>query len=350
MIPLFKPHMPPLPAMDDVLHGGMLAYGEFVARFEAQLAQYFSSNVIAVNSFSNAIWVTLAALGLHAGDTVIASPMACLASTQPLVAYGLRVVFADVDPDRGTLCPDDVRRRITAHVKGIIHNHFCGYPGYIDEINAIGSENGIPVIDDCIEAFGSEYRGNKLGCCGGAAAYFALSPVRIPNTVEGGAVAFKDKMAYERSLLLRDHGIDRKRFRDDLGEIDPDYDINYIGYDAMMSNVNGYIGSVQMEHVPKLLQAQRAQALCWNAELSEAEYKPIKTTACLPNYWVYGILAQNKRSCIEHFRKRGFYASGVHVDNSAYSIFAPQSHLPGVKEFYSRFVALPCGWWMEERK
>ena len=49
-----------------------------------------------------------------------------------------------------------------------------------------------------------------------------------------------------------------------------------------------------------------------------------------------------------NFRGKGFYASGVHLPNNYYSVFGSQEKLPGVKEFYSKFIALPCGWWCEQ--
>ena len=90
-------------------------------------------------------------LGLKYGDEVLASPMGCLVSTQPYASMGFKIKWCDIDTVTGTLDPDSVRAKITPNTKAIIHNHFCGYPGYIDEINSIGREYGIPIIDDGIE-------------------------------------------------------------------------------------------------------------------------------------------------------------------------------------------------------
>lgn len=351
MIPLLKPYMPELPEMDSILHSGALAYGSYTKAFEEKLRAWFGTPyVLAVNTFASAVSVALTTLGIVPGDEVIASPMACLVSTQPYLAAGLSVRWADVDPDRGTLDPESVRARITPNTKAIIHNHFCGYPGYIDEINAIGKELGIPVIDDGIECFGSRYKGKKIGVCGTDVTVFALSAVRIPNCVDGGVVIFKDPALYQKALLVRDSGIDRSRFRDDIGEISPLCDISLVGYSAMMSNVNGYIGAKQMENADLLLEKQQKQAQKWAEIIKNTPgCKPVSLEEGTPNYWVYGILAEHKRETILRFRELGYYASGVHINNNIYSAFGPQDvALPGVDAFYSRFVALPCGWWMEE--
>ena len=94
-----------------------------------------------------------------------------------------------------------------------------------------------PVIDDCIEAFGSEYKGHKLGNVGTDITIFSFNPVRLPNTIDGGAVVFKNKEYYNKCLLVRDAGIDRSRFRDDIGEINPKCDTKLIGHSATMGEV-----------------------------------------------------------------------------------------------------------------
>lgn len=350
MIPLFKPYMPDLPEMESLLHSGALAYGNYTKRFEEKLKEYFGTPyLIVTNSFNTAISVALTTLEIVPGDDVIASPMACLASTQPYLSSGLNVRWADVDPQTGTLSPDSVQEQITQKTKAIVHNHFCGYPGYIDEINAIGRKQGIPVIDDGIECFGSEYKGKKIGNCGTDVTIFSLTAVRFCNCIDGGVIIFGDEDLYKKSLLVRDCGIDRSRFRDELGEISSDCDISLIGYSATMSNVNGYIGLKQMEVVDDLIRKHREQAEKWrNLYGFQSELIPVYRKGCKPNYWVFGILTDDKVETIKSFRKMGYFASGVHIRNDNYSAFGNQNvALPGVDEFNKSFVALPCGWWME---
>ncbi len=355
MIPLYKPYMPSeLPEIGAILHSGALAYGKYGKEFEQRLSTYLGvEQLITVNSFNSAVLVALITLGIKTGDEIIASPMACLASNQPFVTIGAKVIWADVDPKTGTLSPDSVKQKITSRTKAIFHNHFGGYPGHIDEINAIGKEFGIPTVDDAIEAFGSEYKGRKIGNTGTDVTIFSFQAVRLPTTIDGGAIVFKDKNTFEKSLLVRDSGVDRRYFRDTIGEINPEFDITVPGFGATMSDVNSYIGIQQMNDLDKLLDRQRENANSWNTiihnqfpqhELINSQEKN------LPNYWVYGILAENKVNAINKIRELGYYASGVHYPNNFYSVFGKHVSLPGVDEFYSKFVALPCGWWFNLNK
>ena len=348
MIPLYKPHMPDLPLIGEILNSGKLAYGTYGKNFESSLGSYLHNDrVITTNAYNMAILVVMSTLNIKPGDSVIASPMTCLASSQPLLSMGINIIWSDINPKTGTLCPENVKKNITKNCKAIIHNHFCGHVGFIDEINAIGKKYGIPVIDDCIEAFGSEYRGKKLGNVGTDVTIFSFNPVRLPNTIDGGAVVFKDEEFYNKSLFVRDAGIDRTRFRDDIGEINPKCDIELIGHSATMGEVSSYIGIKQMEKVDSLINKQRDNAAFWDSKLiGNHDLKPLKNENANPNFWVYGVLAKNKRQTILKYRDLNYYASGVHINNNNYTVFKNEkSHLPGVIEFDNHFVALPSGWW-----
>lgn len=348
MVPLYKPYMPELPLIDEILHSGNLAYGKYGRAFEQKIADYFGTNhVIITCSFNMAIATVISTLDITHGDEVIASPMACLASTQPFASFGVKIKWADIDPKTGTLDPEDVRRKITIKTKAIIHNHFCGYVGYINEINKIGREYGIPVIDDGIEAFGSLYRGQKVGNCGTDITIFSFNAVRIPSTIDGGAVIFHNKQLFEKSKLVRDCGIDRSIFRDDIGEINRKCDITLTGHSATMNDVNAYIGLCQMNDIQDVIDKQRVQAQKWDERFSNTSAITILGRKdILSNYWVYGILVKDKRQTILDFREEGYYASGVHINNNIYSVFGAQPELSGVNEFFSHYVAIPCGWWM----
>lgn len=345
MISLFKPYMPQqLPEMENILQSGQLAFGKWGREFEQQLRNYIGvENLMTSCNFSTAIQIAVTTLDLKPGDEVLVSPMSCLNSTMPLRSFGLKVVWADIDPCTGTLNPESVEEHITKKTKLIFHNHFCGYIGYVDEINAIGKKYGIPVLDDCVEAFGSKYKGRVAGNLGTDISIFSFQTVRLPNTIDGGAICFKDKALYEKSLIIRDQGIRRNLFRDADGEISPECDIYMRGFAGTMSDVNSYIGCLQMEVLSELLKKQIINAAKWREKGIECS---LLRDEIEPNFWVYGILVDNKREQLRQYKADGYGCSGVHLPNSYYSIFGSQGQLPGITEFYNKYLAIPCGWWM----
>ena len=352
MIPLFKPYMPTsLPELETILHSGALSYGKWGRLFETKLGEYIGeSKIITVNSYNSAMLVALSVIGIKAGDEIIASPMSCLASNQPFITQGAKVVWADIDPNTGALSPESVRSKISSKTKAIFHNHFCGYVGCIDEVNAIAKEYGIIVVDDAIEAFGSEYKGNKVGNTGADMTVFSFQTVRLPNTIDGGAIAFKSQEHYEKALLVRDYGIDRTNFRTSNAEINPACDISIPGFGCTLSEMNSYIGCLQMEKIVELIQIQRQNAVHWKKIIEQKYANSLflgVNSEQLANNWVFGFLNPNKSLLIKQFRKEGFYASSVHLPNNLYSVFGEFVELKGVEEFFSKFIALPCGWWFD---
>ncbi|MBT0573047.1 DegT/DnrJ/EryC1/StrS family aminotransferase [Riemerella anatipestifer] len=354
MIPIFKPYMPQNIEQETmrILNSGQLAYGKYGVIFEQKLSQYIENDyMLTTITYNHSLLLVLSLLNLKQGDEVIACPVSCLASNQPFVVRGIKVIWADVDPYSGMLDLESVRKQITAKTKAIFNNLYCGYAGNLDEVYQLGKEYGVYVVDDCIEAFGTVYKGKKVGNTGADITVFSFQSVRLPNTIDGGAIAFKDKELYNKAYLIRDYGIERSKFRLSNGEINPGCDISIEGYGATMSELNSFIGIKQMENLPLLLKKQKQNALYWkeyfqeNRKVDNLEIYE----GCEPNYWVYGVLAKEKKKFIDEMRSKGYYASGVHINNNIYSIFNNNGELKGVDEFMSKFVALPCGWWFSNR-
>lgn len=148
--------------------------------------------------------------------------------------------------------------------------------------------------------------------------------------------------------MARDYGIERANFRLENGEINPNCDISIEGYGATMSEINSYIGLEQMKHIENLLEKQRQNALIWDVKiLAFKGVSAIRLTAnTKPNYWVYGVLCDNKMEVLDGFRKEGWYATGVHINNNLYSVFKNCEQLKGVNEFMNKYLAIPSGWWV----
>lgn len=354
MEPLFKPYMPKeiTTEMNEILYSGKLVYGKWGRLFEQELQnQLGNHNVLATNSYASAINIAFTTLGIGRGDEVVMSPMCCLQSTQPLLALGIEIIWADIDPDTGTLCPDSVKNKITPNTKAIFHNHHLGYVGYVSEINELAKEKGLLVIDDCIDGTGGTYQNIKIGNIGSDATVISFSAVRLPNAINGGAVIFNNDEYMSLAYKTRDLGIDRSIFRNSRGEININCDISTLGFAAAINEINAYIAYKQMNDLEDLLNKQQRNAQKWESviEKEKLNCQPLKKVEeTKPIYWVFGLLSDDRDSMIDYFRKKGFYASQVHLNNNIYSVFNKQEDLKGVNEFYNNFFAVPCGWWIDK--
>ncbi|WHF53060.1 DegT/DnrJ/EryC1/StrS family aminotransferase [Chryseobacterium gotjawalense] len=352
MIPIYKPFMPEniTEGINEILYSGQLAYGKKYGReFEKSLSQFIGNpNILTTATYNQALMMVLSILDLKPGDEIIASPVSCLASNQPFAVKNLEIKWIDVDPKTSAMDISQLKSLITKDTKAIFNNLFCGYAGELDEVYNVAKEFGIPVIDDCIEAFGTEYKGKKTGNTGADMTVFSFQTVRVPNTIDGGAIAFNNKAFYEKAKLVRDYGIERANFRLENGEINPNCDISIEGYGATMSEINSYIGLKQMKEIESLFAKQKANAEKWNSHFeNQLDAKALKISKNVnPNYWVYGVLAENKTEFLQQMKDNGFYATGVHINNNIYSVFNNNKDLPGVNEFMKKYVAIPSGWWV----
>lgn len=353
MIPIYKPFMPEnlKEGINDILYSGQLAYGKYGKEFEKTLSAYIGNpHILTTATYNQALLMVLSILDLKPGDEIIASPVSCLASNQPFAVKGLKIKWVDVDPESGMMDIDYLKKIISSDTKAIFNNLFCGYAGELDEVYQLGKEFGIPIIDDCIEAFGTEYKGKKTGNTGADITVFSFQTVRLPNTIDGGAIAFKNDKFFEKAKLVRDYGINRSTFRLENGEINPNCDISVEGYGATMSEINSLIGIHQMKEIKVLLETQKANAKKWNEFFgSQTHVKSLNINENVnPNFWVYGILADDKTEFLQQIKEKGFYATGVHINNNIYSVFNNQQELRGVNEFMKNYVAIPSGWWFKK--
>ena len=358
MVPLFKPYMPK-DILEDLefktlIYSGHLINGHYKQLFTDALIEFIGNkNVILCSSFFDAQSIIIKVLGLKAGDEVILSPLSCLRSSTPFVFYGLHIVWADIDPDTGTLDPESVEKQITKNTKLIVHNQHLGYTGYIDEINAIGKIYGIPVLDDCLDGIGGIYKGRNIGSCGTDFTIASFDPVRLPNAVNGACIITEKKGTYHECLAASDLYIDRTEFRLDTGEINPDYDITRIGLSSSFSEIHAYLGYKQISDLKPLLSKRLKNAQAWDVFFENNKQLgavPIGNKDGIPNYWVYGFKTKVKEQLYSYFKLKNYEISEVHFPNHNYSIFNNKPILSGVDEFYKTFLALPCGWWIEDEK
>jgi len=350
MIPLFKVFMPDEVSQNigSVITSGNLAYGEYTKKFEDEL-KFFVGNPYILAISGNSVFFALKLLDIKEGDEVIVSPMSCLMTTQPIVYAGAKIVWADIDPYTGSLDPEDVKKKITSKTKAIIHYHWAGYPGYIDEINIVAKENGMVVIEDATESFGAEYKGKKLGNTGTDIVCYSFTPVRLPNAIDGGGIAFKNIELFKKASLMRDLGIDRSKFRDGLGEISENCDISTIGDSSAMNNISGFVGLSQMKYLNELYLKQRNNAKQWEKYFNNNKSVTMLKNRdnIVPSYWGYTILSDDRDILLAKFRKQGFYASKMHLRNDLYSVFKSSAKdLKGINEFSNKQLNLPCGWWI----
>lgn len=345
-IPLFNVVLPPeqdlIPRLRDVLYSGQISEGEPVVEFEKKFAIFAGlPNVLSFYSGTAALHGALVLAGVHTGDEVISTPMTAEPTNMAIRHAGGTIVWADVDPANGNMCPDSVAERLTPRTRAIMVVHYGGIPVSMYRIRQIAEAAGIPVIEDAAHALGARYGGQPIGALS-EYAMFSLQAIKHMTTVDGGMLACKNSADLARGRAFRWFGIDRHAPRTEV-------DVSTVGYKYHMNNVNATIGLVQLDHIRPVVERHISNGRYFDAALrgiagvetcrwdDEAE----------PSYWFYTVLSERRDDLSRYLTENGIGNSQCHRRNDDHSVFASSRRdLPGLDSFYGRMLHLPCGWWV----
>lgn len=170
---------------------------------EQQLQKMFDCpNVIVMTSGKAALISALTALGVGPGDEVIVPAYTYIATAMAVTAVGAIPVICEVD-ETLTMCPEDVKRKISPYTKALIPVHIQGFPCNMDALCEIAREHNLYILEDACQADGGSYHGKRLGTIGDAGA-LSFNQYKIICCGEGGAMFAKDREVYNRALIYHD--------------------------------------------------------------------------------------------------------------------------------------------------
>jgi dTDP-4-amino-4,6-dideoxygalactose transaminase len=202
----------------DVLSGFVGCGGKFfnggseVNALEALWAKtYGFGHAISTNSWTTGLQVAVGAIGIEPGDEVICPPYTMSATATSVLFYGGIPIFADIDPERFTIDPASIEKKITSRTKAIMAVHLFGYSADMDLIVGIARKYGLKVIEDAAQAPGVFYRNRPVGAIGDIGG-FSLNFHKHIHTGEGGVLVTNDATLALRSQLIRNHGENATEF------------------------------------------------------------------------------------------------------------------------------------------
>jgi UDP-2-acetamido-2-deoxy-ribo-hexuluronate aminotransferase len=190
-----------------VLDHGQYIMGPEVAELEERLAAYVGArHCITVASGTEALLISLMAMGLKSGDEVITTPFTFAATAEMIVLLGGTPVFADIEPDTCNIDASLIETKITDRTRAIMPVSLYGQCADMDEINAIAARHGLTVIEDAAQSFGAGYKGRKscnlstFGCT----SFFPSKPLGCYG--DGGAIFTSDNALAQACREIRIHG------------------------------------------------------------------------------------------------------------------------------------------------
>lgn len=289
-------------AIQEVIESGAFAGGPFVQRFEQEFAAYCGCKyAIGVGNGTDALWLTLLALGVGEGDEVITVPNTFVATAEAISYCKAQPVFVDADEITFTLDPAELEKCLTPRTKAIIPVHLFGQPANMDPILQFARAYGLFVIEDAAQAHGALYDGRKAGTMGDAGCFSFYPGKNLGAFGEAGAVVTNNTDLAEKIRVLRDHGQSRK------------YHHTLIGWNCRMDGIQAAVLSVKLHHLDQANLLRRQHASFYNEAFAGIHdvATPVEADYARHVYHIYAIRVQ-ERDEIRRFLEAKGIGCGVH--------------------------------------
>lgn len=327
-----------------VLDHGQYIMGPEVAELEGRLAGFTGArHCITVSSGTEALVISLMALGIKPGDEVITTPFSFIATAEAIVLLGATPVFVDVEAGTCNLDHRLLEARITPRTRAIIPVSLYGQPADMDEINAIAERHGLAVIEDAAQSFGATYRGRKscnlstIGCT----SFFPSKPLGCYG--DGGAIFTSDDTLASAMREIRVHGQSRR------------YVHTRIGVGGRMDTLQCAIVLTKLERFEWEIEQRQRAAACYDELLAsmlagEPDHM-LEPVGCRPDrtsvYAQYTVLVPRRERLQEVLHAAGI-PTAVHypvpIDRQpAYAQWASPGGCPVAASLAHEVLSLPMG-------
>ncbi len=311
-----------LNAVISVLKAGQLSQGPKVREFEQKLASFIGKKkALAVSSGSAALHLALLALGIKKDDEVIIPSFVCSAVLNSINYTGATAVLVDIDPLTFNMSVEAAKRAITRKTKAIIVPHMFGCPAEIDKL----SELGIPVIEDCAQSVGANFKGKRVGSFG-LLSVFSFYATKVMATAEGGMVLSDSEDLMSRIKDLREY----------------DHKDDYImRYNYKMTDIQAALGLSQLSFLEKLIDRRREIAARYFQEFKNCDFTlPVWKEG--KDHIYYRFVIKTKEDSSEYIEK--FHQKKVMCRRPVYiplHVYLNLSGFPHTQEAWNKTISIP---------
>ena len=228
---------------------GRFILGPEVGELEREFAQHVGAPfAISVANGTDALILSLLALGVGPGDEVITTPYSFFATAEAVSRVGGTPVFADIDPDFFNLDPRSVEERITAKTRAIIPVHLFGCPADMESICQVAERHGLAVIEDCAQAFGASCKTGSVGSLGDFGCY-SFYPTKVLGCYgDGGMITVRSQVHFDSIAKLRNHGATGPFLHSD------------VGYNSRLDEIQAALLRLKLARVEEAIAARRKVA------------------------------------------------------------------------------------------
>jgi dTDP-4-amino-4,6-dideoxygalactose transaminase len=313
----------------EVVESGRFILGPNVRAFEDEAAAFLGvRETVGVANGTDALVLSLDALGVGPGDEVICPSFTFYATAEAIARRGATPVFADIDPATLNLDPTDVAERVTRRTKAILAVHLFGRPASLEAL-----PDGVPVVEDAAQSFGAASDGRRVGALGVAAAFSFYPTKNLFGFGDGGLVATNEAAVADRVRLLRFHGSrDKETFE-------------AVGYNSRLDEIQAVVLRLFLTHVDEWNEARREAAARYT-ELGLGEVCLLPDDEPGHVYHMYVVRTPERDRIAAALRKAGigcaaYYATPLHLQPALSFLGYEKGSLPETEKASTENLALP---------
>lgn len=325
--------------MQRLVDDAQFIQGEEVTQFEREFAECCGVKAaVGCGNGTDALMLTLKALEIGPGDTVITVPNTFIATSEAITAVGAKVAFVDVEEDTYTMCPKKLHDCLQKHrgVKAVIPVHLYGQMAKMDEIMDIASRFNLKVIEDAAQAHGATYHGKHPGEYGNAATFSFYPGKNLGAFGDAGAVVTNDEPLAKKIKMLSNHGRLEK------------YTHLFEGYNSRLDAIQAAVLRIKLSYLHKWTDMRKKNASHYRSLLHQEKGMVLPSVGQNSKhvYHLYVIQHPNRDRLQAYLKGKGIvtgvhYPIPLHLQPAYRSLGYQKGDFPVVEALSEKIISLP---------
>jgi dTDP-4-amino-4,6-dideoxygalactose transaminase len=319
-----------------VIGSGQYILGKEVSEFENEIAQYLHVNhAIGCGSGTDALMVSMMALGIGQGDEVVTTPFTFAATTETIMLLGAKPIYVDIDPKTFNLDPLKMESAITKNTKAIIPVHLYGQTVDMDPLVAIAKRHNIPIIEDMCQAIGADYKGKKVGSIGTMGCLSFFPSKNLGAFGDAGMVVTNDAALAEKLRMIVVHG-SRVRYNHEI-----------IGVNSRLDALQAAMLRVKLRYLDQWIDDRRKAAMLYHRLFAGTGVEiPYEASYGRHVFHQYTIRIKNRDQVAKSLNEKKipygiYYPISLHMQKAYHTAGKPQGTFPITEKATDEVLSLP---------
>ncbi|HEX8949364.1 MAG TPA: DegT/DnrJ/EryC1/StrS family aminotransferase [Dissulfurispiraceae bacterium] len=324
-----------LSLVDEVLESSQYVLGKRGAELEGNIKKYHgTAEAIGVASGTDALHLSVKALGIGPGDEVVTTPFSFFATVEAIQYAGAKPVFVDIEPDTYNIDVSLLEKKLTKRTRAILPVHIFGHPADMGEIMELAAAHGLRVVEDCAQSFGASLHGRKTGSFGDAGCFSFYPSKNLGAYGDGGMVILNDAGLAENIRKLRNHGSKGG------------YKHECLGYNSRLDEMQAAVLLVKFKRIDEYNRKRRERAALYTRLLSDTVVCPVEKAGACHVYHQYTIRSPKRDFIQQYLKEHGipsvvYYPIPLHLQEALKDLGHGEGSFPVAEQVSREVLSLP---------